>query len=215
MANAINTGNPTSATFIVNKYNDIDGSRVAQSTARGRLCFRDTDGRMLLPRDLTEAQKAVFPVDWAKPLNPGPYFANGEGLNGSTLYSVNDGSLFNQENDFNLDPDQAFSVPWPAAVGPTYEIPPLFYNLPVPSGAKALVYDAGTFTFGSGNYTGVSSDYSIGSRVYADYSTGNEGKITVSGSIAGNTKVGVVVDKGVFGQNTITVKLFGTPALGD
>ncbi len=213
MANAINTGNPTSATFIVNKYDDIDGARVAQSTARGRLCFRDTDGRMLLPRTLAEAQKAVYPVDWAKPLNPGPYFANGEGLNGSTLYSFNDGSLFNQENDFAIDPDTAFSTPWPAAVGPTYDVPPALYDLPVPSGAKALVYDEGTFTFGSGNYTGVSSDYNIGSVVYANYTSGNEGKITVSGSAAGNTKVGVVVNKGVFGQNTITVKAFGSAQL--
>lgn len=210
MADAINTGNPTQTTFIVNKYDDIDGARVAQQTHRGRLAFRDTDGTMVLPRTLTEAKKAVYPVDWAKPLNPGPYFANGEGLNGSTLYPFNDGSLFNQENDFAIDPDTAFTVPWPAAVGPTYDIPPLFYNLPVPSGAKALVYDAGTFTYGSGNYTGVSSDFNIGSLVYADYSTGNEGKITVSGSIAGNSVVGVVVNKGVFGQNTITIKAFGS-----
>src|SRR3972149_8019242 len=123
MVDAINSGNPTSATFIVNKYSDIDGSRVAQSTARGRFCFRDSDGRMLLPRTLTEAQKSVYPVDWAKPLNPGPYFNNGEGLNGSTLYPVDDGSLFNQENTFSLDPDQAFQTPWPAAVGLSYELP--------------------------------------------------------------------------------------------
>ena len=213
MVDAINTGNPTSATFIVNKYSDIDGSRVAQSTARGRFCFRDSDGRMLLPRTLTEAQKSVYPVDWAKPLNPGPYFNNGEGLNGSTLYPVDDGSLFNQENTFSLDPDQAFQTPWPAAVGPTYEIPPLLYDLPVPSGAKALVYDEGTFTYGSGNYTGVSSDYTIGGTVYANYTSGNEGKITVSGGAAGEVKVGVVVSKGVFGQNTITIKAYGSAQL--
>lgn len=213
MADAINTGNPTSATFVVNKYEDIAGSRVAQSTERGRFCFRDTDGRMLLPRTLVEAKKAVFPVDWAKPLNPGPYFNNGEGLNGSTLYPFNDGSLFNQENDFALDPDAAFTTPWPAAVGPTYDIPPLFYNLPVPSGAKCLVYDEGTFTYGSGNYVGVSSDYNIGSRVFADYTTGNEGKITTSGGASGETAVGVVIDKGAFGQNTLIVRAFGAEGL--
>jgi hypothetical protein len=37
--------------------------------------------------------------------------------------------------------------------------------------------------------------------------------LTVSGAIAGNTVVGVVVDKGTFGVNTITVKLKGLAAL--
>jgi hypothetical protein len=214
MADAINTNNATNPTFIVNKYDDIDGATVAQSTPRGRFAFRDTDGRMLLPRTLTEAKKAIFPVDWAKPLNPGPYFNNGQGLNGSTLFPFNDGSLFNQENDFDIDPDVAFSTPWPSAIGPTYEIPPLLYDVAVPSGAKCLVYDGeGTFTFGSGNYTGVSSDYAIGSRVYANYTSGNEGKITVSGGAASEVAVGTVVDKERFGKNTVTIKTRGIAAL--
>lgn len=212
MADAINTGNPVdTTTFIVNKYDDIDGSRVNQETPRGRLAFRDTNGRMTLPRTLTEAKKAVFPVDWAKPLNPGPYF-DGPGLNGATLYPLNDGSLYNQENDFEIDPDTAFTTPWPAAVK-QYDIPPMFYNLPVTSGNKCLVYDEGTFTYGSGNYMGVSSDYNISSILYAEYTSGNEGKITVSGSVAGNTVVGSVVGKDIFGTNTITVKLRGLAAL--
>lgn len=213
MVDAINTGNPTATTFVVNKYDDIDGSRVAQETHRGRLCYRDSNGRMTLPDSLADAQMAVYPVDWAKPLNPGPYFNTGDGLNGSTFNPFSDGSLNAQESGFGIDPDAAFSADWPSAIGPTYEIPPLFYNLPVPSGAKCLVYDEGTFTFGSGNYAGVSSDYAIGSKVYADYAAGNEGKITYSGAVAANTVVGVVVDKGVFGQNTLTVKMYGTGAL--
>lgn len=212
MADAITTRNPVNGvTFIVNKYDDIDGARVAQETPRGRLAFRDTDGRMVLPRNLTEAQKAVFPVDWVKPLNPGPYF-DGPGLNGATLYPFSDGSLGAQENTFELDPDAAFSTPWPAAIK-QYDTPPMFYNLPVTSGNKCLVYDEGTFTYGSGNYTGVSSDYNIGSKVYADYTSGNEGKITASGLVAGNTAIGVVVDKGTFGVNTLTVKMKGVAAL--
>lgn len=212
MVDAINTGNPVSTTkFIVNKYDDIDGSRANQESPRGRLAFRDTDGRMTLPRDLTEAAKACFPIDHAKPLNPGPYF-DGPGLNGTTLYPFNDGSLGNQENDFALDPDTAFTTPWPAAIK-VYDIPPMFYDLPVESGNKVLVWDAGTFTYGSGNYTGVSSDFNYSSPVYADYTTGNEGKITVSGSAAANTVQGTVVGKDIFGQNTITVKLRGSAAL--
>jgi len=212
MADAINTGNPVdTTTFIVNKYDDIDGSRVNQETPRGRLAFRDTNGRMTLPRSLTEAKKSVYPVDWAKPLNPGPYF-DGPGLNGATLYPFNDGSFYNQENDFDIDPDVAFTTPWPAAIK-QYDIPPMFYNLPVTSGNKCLVYDEGTFTYGSGNYTGVSSDYGIGSLLYAEYVSGSEGKITASGSVAGNTVVGTVVGKDIFGTNTITVKLRGNAAL--
>jgi hypothetical protein len=212
MADAINTGNPVdTTTFIVNKYHDIDGSLVSQDTPRGRLAFRDTNGRMTLPRTLTEARKAVFPVDWAKPLNPGPYF-DGPGLNGATLYPFSTGSLGAQENSFALDPDAAFSTPWPAAIK-TYDIPPMFYNLPVTSGNKALVYDEGTFTYGSGNYTGVSSDYNYGSVVFADYVSGNEGKITVSGAAVASTVVGSVVGKDIFGVNTITVKLRGAAAL--
>jgi hypothetical protein len=212
MANAINTGNPVNTTkFIVNKYDDIDGSRASQETPRGRLCFRDTNGRMTLPRNLTEARKAVYPVDWAKPLNPPPYF-DGAGLNGTTLYPFNDGSLDQQETDFAIDPDTIFSTPWPAAVK-QYDLPPALYDLPVTSGNKVLVYDEGTFTYGSGNYTGVSSDFNIGSLVYADYTAGNEGKLTVSGGAVPSNVVGHVVNKEVFGQNTITVKLRGTAAL--
>ncbi len=212
MADAINTGNPVdTTTFIVNKYHDIDGSRASQETPRGRFAFRDSNGRMTLPRTVTEAQKAVFPIDWAKPLNPGPYY-DGPGLNGAQTLGWNDGSLNLQESDFEIDPDVAFSTPWPGNIK-EYDIPPQFYNLPVTSGNKVLVYDGGTFTYGSGNYMGVSSDYNIGSKVYAEYSSGNEGKLTVSGSIAANTVVGTVVNKDVFGVNTITVKLKGIAAL--
>lgn len=204
---AINTGNPVDTTqFIVNKYDDIDGRRTSQETPRGRLCFRDTNGRMTLPRNQTEAAKALYPTDWAKPLNPGPYFLNAGGLNGTTLYAQNDGSLFEQENDFTLDPDTAFQTPWPAAVGPAYEIPPLFYDLPVPSGAKCLVWDRGTFTYGSGNYVGSPGDYDISDAVFAADTAGNYGKLTLSGT----SSVGFVVDKDVFGPNTITVKLYGS-----
>jgi len=203
---AIDTGNPTHTTFIVNKYDDIDGRRVNQDTPRGRLCFRDANGRMTLPRSAGEADKALYPTDWAKPLNPGPYFLNAGGLNGTTLYPFDDGSLYNQENNFAIDPDVAFQTPWPAAVGPEYEISPLFYDLPVPSGAKCLVWDRGTFTYGSGNYVGGPSAYGISDPVYAATSAGNEGKLTVSGT----TAVGFVVDKDVFGPDTITVKLFGS-----
>lgn len=212
MADAINTGNPVSTTtFIVNKYDDIDGSRASQETPRGRLCFRDTNGRMTLPRTLTEAKLAVYPVDWAKPLNPGPYF-EGAGLNGSAFDSANDGSLYNQENAFYIDPDVAFTANWPGAYK-VYDIPPMFYNLPVTSGNKVLVWDAGTFTYGSGAYTGVSSDFNYGSKVYAQYTSGQEGKLTVSGGASGEVSVGTVVGKDIFGQNTITVKLKGTAAL--
>lgn len=212
MADAINTGNPVDkTTFIVNKYDDIDGSRANQDTPRGRLCFRDTNGRMTLPRNLTEAKLAVYPVDWAKPLNPGPYF-DGPGLNGATFGAVNDGSLDNQQGSYLLDQDLGYVTGWPAAIK-VYDIPPMFYNLPVTSGNKVLVWDAGTFTYGSGAYSGVSSDYSFGSKVYAEYTAGNEGKITASGSVAGNTAIGTVVGREIFGTNTITVKLKGTAAL--
>lgn len=212
MADAINSGNPVDTTqFIVNKYSDIDGKRVNQETARGRLCFIDSNGRMTLPRTLGEAQKAVFPVDWPKPLNPGPYFT-GPGLNGAQVLGWNDGSYDQQDTDYELDPDQAFSTPWPTGVT-QYDLPLALYGLPVASGNKALVFDGGTFTFGSGAYVGLSSTFTRGSKVYADYTSGNEGKLTVSGSVAGNTVVGYVVDKDVFGQNTITVKLKGLAAL--
>lgn len=212
MADAINTGNPVdTTTFIVNKYQDIDGARVNQDTPRGRLCFKDTNGRMTLPRTLTEAQKALFPIDWPATLNPGPYFS-GPGLNGAQVNAVNDGSLFNQENDFEIDPDTAFTSNWPTGVT-QYDIPLKWYNLAVVSGNKGLVYDGGTFTFGSGNYVGVSSDFSISSKVYTSYVSGSEGKLTVSGAVAGNTVVGMVTQKDTFGPNTITVKLKGLAAL--
>lgn len=212
------TQNPVKPLFIVNKYDDIDGGRVAQETPRGRFAFRDAaTNKLTLPRNLAEAQKAVWPVDWAKPLNPGPYFLNGNGLNGTTLYPFNDGSLNEQENDFAIDPDTLYTTPWPAAVGPTYELPPALYNKPIPSGAMCLVYDGdATFTFGSGAYVGQKEAYSYGSKVYVDYTTGNEGKLTVSGSAAGNTVVGIVVNKLLFGDpgnDTITVKIKGTDAL--
>lgn len=211
MVNAINTATRTPSTFIVNKYDDIDGSAVAQSTARGRLCFRDATGRMVLPRTLTEAKKAVFPVDWHMPLNPGPYY-NGVGLNGTSIYPFSDGSIGTQENTFTIDPDVAFQTPWPAGIT-AYEIPLRLYNLPLVSGNMCLVYDEGTVTYGSGNYSGIYSDFGIGSLVYADYSSGNEGKITVSGAVAANTVIGQVEYLGRFGQNTITIKLNGRNAL--
>jgi hypothetical protein len=211
MVDVINTGNPVKNTFIVNKYDDIDGSRVNQETPRGRLCFRDSNGRMTLPRTIVEARLSVYPVDWAKPLNPPPYY-DGPGLNGQTVYSANDGSLNNQENAFYIDPDVAFSVPWPTGIK-EYDLPPALYNLPVTSGNKALVYDEGTFTFCSGNFVGSILDFTVGSAIYSSYTTGNEGKITVSGSAGGNTSVGRVVGLGTFGPDTITVKLKGTAAL--
>lgn len=211
MPDAINTGNPVKSTFIVNKYADIDGGRAAQETPRGRLCFRDTNGRLTLPTTIAQARLAVFPVDWAKPLNPGPYY-DGAGLNGNPIYGINDGSLNEQESDFTIDPDTAFQTPWPAAIK-EYDLPPALYNLPVTSGNKVLVYDEGTFTYGSGNYSGIISQFNPASLVYADYTAGNEGKITVSGAAAGNTAVGHVTQVGVFGQNTVTVKLKGHNAL--
>lgn len=207
MTDAITPRNPAVANFIVNKYEDIDGSRVNQATARGRLAFRDSNGRMTLPRTSTEAAKAVYPVDWAKPLNPGPWF-DGAGLNGSQIYSVNDGSYDNQTSDFKLDPDIMYQTPWPAAVK-QYDVYPALYNLPVTSGNKCLVYDAGMFTYGSGAIVGAPSAYVKGALVYAAYASGDEGKLTTSGTVA----IGVVVDKDVFGTGTITVKLRGTSAL--
>jgi len=213
MVNAINTGNPVKSTFIVNKYADIDGgsATAAVETPRGRLCFRDALGRMQIPRTITEARKAVYPVDWAKPLNPGPWF-DGPGLNGNPIYGVNSGSANEQVNDFTIDPDAAFATPWPAAFK-QYEVYPALYNLPVTSGNKVLVYDEGTFTYGSGNYSGDIVNFTIGSAIYADYTTGNEGKITVSGGAGGNTAIGHVTQIDTFGKNTVTVKLKGHNAL--
>lgn len=211
MADAINTGNPVNTTkFIWNKYEDIDGSRANQESPRGRLAFRDTNGRMTLPRTATEAAKAVYPIDWAKPLNPPPYF-EGAGLNGSLPNAFNDGSQDNQETDFALSPlTQFVDGGWPAAYK-TFDIPPQFYDLPVTSGNKVLVLDGGTFTYGSGNYFGDITNYFIGRRVYSHYDAGQEGKPTYSSS--GTTVVGVVVNRDVFGPGTLTIKFKGTDAL--
>jgi hypothetical protein len=210
MADAITTVNHVKTLFVVNKYDDIDGSRVNQETPRGRLAFRDTNGRMTLPRNAGEADKAMYPVDWPKPLNPAPYF-DGPGLNGSTLYPFDDGSKDSSESTFLMDPDLAYQTPWPAAIK-VYDLPPALYGLPVTSGNKCLVYDEGTFTYGSGNYTGVISDYVIGSAVYAAHTAGNEGKLSYTAN--GVSKVaGVVVGKEIFGDLTITVKTKGTDGL--
>lgn len=209
MADAINTGNPVNTTkFIVNKYDDIDGSRVNQETPRGRFCFRDSNGRMTLPRTAAEAALAVYPVDWAKPLNPPPY-ADGPGLNGTLPGALNDGSLDNQENDFNI----AYLNNFTPGISPAfklYDIPPMFYDLPVTSGNKCLVWDEGTFTYGSGNYVGTVSEYSIGQRVYSDFSSGNEGKFTYASS--GTTVIGVIVERETYGPGTLTIKTRGTAA---
>jgi len=211
MADAINTGNPVNATlFIVNDYEDIRGGRANQTTPRGRLGFLDTDGRFTLPRTLAEAKKAVFALDWPKPLNPAPYF-EGPGLNGGPPYGWSDGSFNSQENTFGIDPDLAYQTPWPVGYV-TYDIPPMFLNVPVTSGNKVLVFDGGTFTFGSGAYTGTFDDYKVAEPVYADYSAGNEGKIAASVSGA-ESAVGHVWDRGVFGDNTVTVILNGRRAL--
>jgi hypothetical protein len=212
MANAIDTGNPVPHTkFIVNKYSDIDGgpARVSQETHRGRFCFRDTNGRMTLPRTAVEAAKAVYPVDWAKPLNPPPYF-DGPGLNVQLPNAVNDGSLFNQENDFDISFINGYvDGIWEPAR--EFDIPPHFYDLPVTSGNKCLVYDEGTVTYGSGNYVGVVNNYSIGQRVYVAFDSGNEGKLTYAAS--GTTIAAIVVQRETFGPGTLTVKLKGTSAL--
>lgn len=213
MVDAINTGNPVNTTkFIVNKYEDIDGqdARVNQETPRGRFCFRDTNGRLTLPRSTTEAAKAVYPVDWAKPLNPPPYF-EGAGLNGSLPNSFNDGSLGNQETDFGLGFLQQFVDGTGVPAYKTYDIPPYFYDLPVTSGNKCLVFDEGTFTYGSGNYVGNVTNYTIGQRVYADFTSGNEGKFTFASS--GTTVIGIVKERETFGPGTITIKTKGTEAL--
>jgi hypothetical protein len=211
VTNAIDTSSSVSISFIVNKYDDIDGTTAAQSTPRGRLCFRDSDGRMVLPRTLAEAQKAVFPVDWHQPMNPGPYFA-GVGWNGQTIYPFNDGSLGMQTTDFSLDPDQRYQTPFPVAIL-QYDVPLKMFGLPVASGNVCLAYDGGVYTYASGNYVGQITDFGLGTPVYVDYTTGNEGKITASGSAAGNTIVGFVERKEDFGTYTLTVKLKGRMAL--
>lgn len=211
MADAINTGNPVpNSKFIVNDYEDIKGSRVSQETPRGRLCFEDTDGRMTLPRTVAEADKAVFPVDWPKPLNPPPYF-EGPGLNGTAPYAFNDGSLDEQENHFALDPDQVYQGSWPQGYK-VWDIPPMFFDLPVTSGNKCLVWDEGYFTYGSGNYVAPLSSYTLGAKVYVAYDSGSEGKITYAASGV-TTAVGTVYKKEVFGTETLTVRLKGSAAL--
>lgn len=211
MADAINTGNPVPFTkFIVNKYDDIDGSRVSQETHRGRFCFRDTDGRMTLPRTAGESAKAVYPVDWAKPLNPPPYY-DGPGLNGQLPNALNDGSFNNQENAFQISPIIPFVAGgWPVGFK-EYDIPPAMYDLPVTSGNKCLVYDEGTVTYGSGNYIGTITNYGIGQKLYVAFDSGNEGKLTFAAS--GTTAVAVVTQRETFGAGTLTVKLKGTQAL--
>lgn len=210
MVDAINTGNPVPFTkFIVNKYDDIDGSRVSQETHRGRFCFRDTDGRMTLPRTAGESAKAVYPVDWAKPLNPPPYY-DGPGLNGQLPNPINDGSLNSQESGFNI----SFINNYTAGLTPAfmvYDIPPAMYDLPVTSGNKCLVYDEGTVTYGSGNYIGTITNYGIGQKLYVAFDSGNEGKLTYAAS--GTTAVAVVTQRETFGAGTLTVKLKGTQAL--
>jgi hypothetical protein len=210
MANAINTGNPVATTkFIVNDYDMIRGYRVNQETPRGRLTFLDSNGRVTLPRSAAEAAKAVYATDWAKPLNPPPYYV-GVGLNGAPPYGFGDGSLENQESGFTIDPDVAYQTPWPIGFA-VYDVPPLFYDLPVTSGNKALVHDGGTFTYGSGNYVGTIADYSIGQKVYVAFDAGNEGKLTVANS--GGTVVGNVHERETYGPGTITVALKGTNAI--
>lgn len=210
MADAITTFNPTTPIFIVNKYEDIDGSRVNQETPRGRLCFRDTNGRMTIPRTAAEALLAVYPVDWAKPLNPPPYY-DGPGLNGALPDPFSDGSLDSQENTFSIDQDTAFTAGWPVAYK-TYEVPPQFLNVPVTSGNKCLVWDEGVFTYTSGNFVGPLGGYTLGSPVYVATGTAltTGGMITASGSGA---NVGFVYSKEVFGTGTLTVKLKGSAAL--
>lgn len=212
MADAINTGNPVSTTkFVINKYEDIDGNRANQESPRGRLAFVDSNGRMTLPRTLAEANKAVFPIDWPKPLNPGPYF-EGPGLNGAPPYAFSDGSLDAQESTFSMDPDLTYQTPWPLGVK-QYDIPPLFYDVPVTSGNKVLVFDGGEFTYGSGNYIAPLSSYNFGDKVYAAFTTNDEGKVTYETSNASGVAVGIVIGKEIFGTNTLTVKLKGVDAL--
>lgn len=209
MADAISIANRVTTPFVINKYEDINGGNANQATARGRLAFLDTNGRYTLPRTSAEAAKALYPIDWGKPLNAGPYY-EGVGLNGQPPYAVNDGSLNQQENDFLLDPDQGFSTPWPTGYV-VYDVPPLFYNVNVPSGGKVLVFDGGMFTYASGAYVGGLANYAYGQKVYASYETGHEGKVTYVTS--GATAVGYVFDKDVFGAGTLTVKLKGNDAL--
>jgi hypothetical protein len=210
MANAIDTGNPVPFTkFIVNKYDDIDGSRANQETVRGRLCFRDTNGRMTLPRTAGEAALAAYPIDWAKPLNPPPYY-DGPGLNGQLPNAFNDGSLDLQESDFDISFINNFTAGVWAGVK-EYDIPPAAYDLPVTSGNKCLVYDEGTVTYASGQYIGTIAQYSIGQKLYTAFDTGNQGKLTYASS--GTTVVAVVVGRDDYGAGTLTVKLKGTAAL--
>jgi hypothetical protein len=211
MADAIVTVNRVQTLFVVNKYDDIDGSRVAQQTPRGRFCYRNASGMMVLPKSGAESDKAMYPVDWNKPLNPPPYF-DGPGLNGNPIYPFDDGTKDASESTFAMDPDQTYQTPWPAAIK-VYELPPALYGLPVTSGNRCLVYDAGTFTYGSGNYTGYIEDYVIGSPVYASNSGGTEGMLSSTAENGATHAVGTVQFKEVFGAKTVTVKLKGTMGL--
>lgn len=208
MADAIVTRNPVPVVpFVVNKYEDISGARVNQETPRGRLCFIDTNGRLSLPNSSGDAKVAVFPVDWPKPLNPPPYF-EGPGLNGAPPYAFSDGSLDAQENTFLMDPDQAYQTPWPLGVK-QYDLPPALYGLPVTSGNKALYYDEGVFTYGSGNFVGAPEDYVPGAFVSVAYDAGNEGKPTYT---VANAIVGMVEQVNTFGDWTVTIRMRGVSA---
>lgn len=212
MADVITTINHVpNRKFVVNRYDEIEGSRVNQSTPRGRLTFIDSNGRMSLPTTSAQAQMAVYPVDWAKPLNPPPYF-DGPGLNGQPPYGFGDGSIDSQVNAFRLDPDQAYQTPWPIGYI-QYPIPPMFYDLPVTSGNKCLVWDEGIFTYGYGNFVGVASGYVYGQKVYTAYASGSEGMLTNVAPSGVTTVAGIVLGVEIFGSGTITVKLNGTHAI--
>lgn len=208
MADAIDTGNPVTTPFVINKYEDIDQGRINQTTARGRLAFKDTNGRYTLPRTNAEAAKAVFVVDWPKPLNPPPYF-EGAGLNGAPPYPFSDGSYNAQTDTWTLDTDVAYQTPWPVGYV-TYEVPPLFYNVAMTSGNKCLVFDGGTFTYASGSYVGGLANYAFGGKIYPSFESGHEGKVSY---IPSGVAVGFVFDMETFGAGTLTVKMKGNDAL--
>jgi hypothetical protein len=90
----------------------------------------------------------------------------------------------------------------------------MFYDLPVTSGNKVLVFDGGTFTYGSGNYTGVSSDYQLLDHLYSQtipqVMRVSQPYLVM---LLPNTVMGTVVGKDIFGTNTITVKLRGNAAV--
>jgi len=165
---------------------------------------------MTIPRTAAEAAKAVFPVDWQKPLNPPPYY-DGPGLNGGLPNPFDDGSLGAQENTFTFDPNQAFVANWPVGFK-QYDVPPALLNVAMTSGNMCLIFDEGVLTYTSGNYVGTLADFTIGAAVYTATGTAatTGGMITASGS--GNN-IGHVYSKEVFGTGTLTVKLKGNAAL--